>query len=51
MIATHVKDTEGKDAILFTGGYTSTTKSTSSVSTAVDLLTYNIVDSKVVYTV
>ena len=51
MVATHVKDVDGKDAILFTGGYTSTTKDEASVSSAVDLLTYNIVDGKVVYTI
>lgn len=51
MIATHVKDTEGKDAILFTGGYTSTTKNVNTYTSAVDLLTYNIVDGKVVYAI
>ena len=51
MIATHVKDVDGKDAILFTGGYTSTTKAAQYISTAVDLLTYNIVDGKVVYSI
>ena len=51
MIANHVKDLDGKDAILFTGGYTSTAKSESSVSSAVDLLTYEIIDGKVVYTI
>lgn len=51
MSANHVKDVDGKDAILFTGGYTSTTKDEGSVSSAVDLLTYNIVDGKVVYTI
>lgn len=51
MIATHVKDLDGKDAILFTGGYKTTTKSAESVSSAVDLLTYNIIDGKVVYAI
>lgn len=51
MSANHVKDTEGKDAILFTGGYTSTTKDPNTYTSAVDLLTYNIVDDKVVYTI
>ena len=51
MIATHVKDVDGKDAILFTGGYTSTTKAAQYISTAVDLLTYEIIDSKVVYAI
>lgn len=51
MSANHVKDLDGKDAILFTGGYTATDKNVNSVSTAVDLLTYNIIDGKVVYAI
>lgn len=51
MVATHVKDVDGKDAILFTGGYKTVDKDKNQTSIAVDLLTYNIVDGKVVYSV
>ena len=48
-VATHTTDIEGKDALLITGGYTDLAKTKK--SSAVDLLTFNIVDSKPQYSI